>query len=87
MVHNVFQTNIIELMSDYHQVGSLAQEQSQEYYSKLIHILNPSKNKFLLFGEKSKFNNLDFLLQNKNVNSVLYDYNVYFVSTIYFFFR
>lgn len=68
VVHNVFQRNIIELLSMYHQTDYLPQEQGQEYYSKLIHILNPSRNKLLVFSERSKFNDLNLFQQNnKNV--------------------
>jgi len=51
-------------MSQYHQTDYLLQEQSQMYYSRLIDTLNPSKNQFLLFGEKSMFNNENYFLQN-----------------------
>jgi len=57
-------------MSQYHKTDYLQQDQSQKYYAKLIDTLNPSKNQFLLFGEKSMFNNEDFFLQNyTNVTS------------------
>ncbi|CAH1723431.1 unnamed protein product [Aphis gossypii] len=51
-------------MSQYHKTDNLLQEQSQKYYSRLIDTLNNSKNQFLLFGEKSIFNNEDFFLHN-----------------------
>jgi len=51
-------------MSEYHKTDYLLQEQSQKYYSRLIDVLNPSKNQFLLFGEKSLFIDEDFFLQN-----------------------
>lgn len=65
MVHNIIQQNFNELLSQYHKTDYLLQEQSQKYYSRLIQTLNPSKHQFLLFGEKSMFNNEeDFFLQN-----------------------
>uniref|UniRef100_A0A2S2R8Z9 Uncharacterized protein n=1 Tax=Sipha flava TaxID=143950 RepID=A0A2S2R8Z9_9HEMI len=71
MVHNVVLRNINDFMSQYHTPDYLPQEQGQKYYSKLIHTQNHSKNKYLLFGEKSTFNNLDFFQQNhKNVEIV-----------------
>lgn len=71
VVHNVLLRNINKLMSQYHIPDYLLQEQGQKYYSKLIHTLNPSKNQYLLFGEKSTFNNLDFFQQNhKNVTFI-----------------
>ncbi|XP_025193925.1 uncharacterized protein LOC112593639 [Melanaphis sacchari] len=64
VVHNIVLRNFNELMSQYHKTDNLLQEQSQKYYSKLIDTLNHLKNQFLLFGEKSMFNNEDFFLQN-----------------------
>jgi tRNA(Leu) C34 or U34 (ribose-2'-O)-methylase TrmL len=72
MVHNVVLRNINDFMSQYHTPDYLPQEQGQKYYSKLIHTQNHSKNKYLLFGEKSTFNNLDFFQQNhKNVTFII----------------
>jgi len=71
MVHNIVLRNFNELMSEYHKTDYLLQEQSQKYYSRLIDVLNPSKNQLLLFGEKSMFIDEDFFLQNHtNVASV-----------------
>ncbi|XP_060861089.1 uncharacterized protein LOC132938331 [Metopolophium dirhodum] len=64
MVHNIVLRNFNELMSEYHKTDYLLQEQSQKYYSRLIDVLNTSKNQFLLFGEKSMFIDEDFFLQN-----------------------
>lgn len=76
MVHNIVLRNFNELMSQYHKTDNLLQEQSQKYYSRLIDTLNNSKNQFLLFGEKSIFNNEDFFLQNHtNVASAYYNDN------------
>lgn len=63
-------------MSQYHKTDYLLQEQSQKYYARLIDTLNPSKNQFLLFGEKSMFNNEDIFKQNyTNVTSAQYNNN------------
>jgi len=64
MVHNIVLRNFNELMSEYHKTDYLLQEQSQNYYSRLIDVLNISKTQFLLFGEKSMFIDEDFFLQN-----------------------
>lgn len=72
VVHNVLLRNINKLMSQYHIPDYLPQEQGQMYYSKLIHALSPSKNQYLLFGEKSMFNNLDIFQQNyENVTFIV----------------
>lgn len=79
VVHNVFRRNTIKLISEYHKIDYLPQEQSQEYYSKLIHILN-QRNKILIFSEKSQFSDINYFQQNnKNVTSVLYKHNVNFI--------
>lgn len=69
VTHNTFLGNINELMYQYHQTDYLTQERGQEYYSKLIYTLNPLKNRYILFSEKSMYNNSDFLTQlnDKNV--------------------
>lgn len=57
----------MEIMPQYHQTYKL-RELGEKYYSKLIRALNLSKKTFLLFGEKSTFNNPDaFQQNNKNV--------------------
>lgn len=72
VVHNIFLRNINELMYQYHQTDYLTQGRGQEYYSKLIHTLNPLKNQYMLFSEKSEFNNKDFLTQLKDKNVTSY---------------
>lgn len=72
MVRNIVLRNVNEMESQYHQTHYLPQNQSQMYYSKLIHTLTPSNKHFILFGEKSTFNNFSFFQQNnKNVISVI----------------
>lgn len=85
VVHNIVLRNVNELKSQYHQTYYLPQNQSQLYYSQLIHILTPSNKHFILFGEKSTFNNLSFFQQNnKNVISII-RYNFYIIPIIIFF--
>lgn len=70
VVHNLFLGNINEFLHQYLQTDYLPQETGQEYYYKLIHTLNPLKTQYILFSEKSVFNNSDFfttLVNNKNV--------------------
>lgn len=63
----------------YHQTDYLTQGRGQEYYSKLIYTLkNSFKNRYMLFSEKSVFNNSDFLTQLKD-NHVISNNNLIIV--------
>lgn len=81
VIRNILLRNINDL-SRYHQTDNLPQERDQKYYFKLIRAINHSNTQFLLFGEKSIFNNnSDFFQQNdKNVIIKYTRHNTYFMN-------
>lgn len=67
---NIILRNINELPR-YHQIDYL-HEQDQNYYFKLIHhAQNHSNTQFLLFGEKSIFNNNSEFFEKNNKNVII----------------